>query len=558
MRVFQIFAAIAGAVVAFLALAWCGLNLFAWGRITGPPTIGELEALARRGQPLAQAVVDYKSDHGLFPENVKDLVPAYLPKWPKDWGYSNGSLEHHSGIPHTYLSCSFDENTNQWHLIGEYAQMRKINVPGPAVKKSSLSADTMFANRLAAFEKRITSNPGNSQQKYSYRDIISFTALSGSNDFAVAECERAVRSFPDWWFPELALAKLRTNDLQAEQDFKSWVQAHPTFINYWYLSRFYREKDNYEAAFAALDQGTGSSFTPQSDQVEEWKHDLQLAVQGKPHKPISDDTDDAFWIPDGFALDAVRFCCQNRKYDLALKIIQSCGVDNLALKACAELGMGQFDAAIAEGQKAARTNMYFTFQWPQFQEVAHAHHTNFYFFEQDDDSAKWVLFTMPGEVASENNNVDEALHSAHQNRADGNFEGAIDDCTKAIQMEPLNDSAYNLRGWNAFLKNDFDAAIKDATRAIQLNLNFGNAYGTRGWARFGKGDTKGALDDLKAAIALCGESSLEGIEDNGLIEFMNGHYQNALGYWQKAVQREPSMQRDLQPWMEKASRHVTK
>lgn len=45
--------------------------------------------------------------------------------------------------------------------------------------------------------------------------------------------------------------------------------------------------------------------------------------------------------------------------------------------------------------------------------------------------------------------------------------------------------------------NEFDLAIDDATKAIELNPKNQGAYGTRGWARFQKGDTQGAPADLK-------------------------------------------------------------
>ena len=103
-----------------------------------------------------------------------------------------------------------------------------------------------------------------------------------------------------------------------------------------------------------------------------------------------------------------------------------------------------------------------------------------------------------------------------------------------------------------------DSAINDTSRAIQLDLNFGYAYGTRGWARQAKGDINGALDDLKTAIALCGESSVEGIEDHGLIEFLNGNNQNAINSWQNAIQKDPTTQKTLQPWIDKASQRAGK
>ena len=552
--------AIVATIAALVLAGWFGFNYLLWGRITGPPKTKDFEAIAREGQPLAQAISDYRSDHGLLPESFSDLVPAYLPQRPKEWSWDGTCLTHRSGAPHTIVGYWFVEgDLAHWKVRGEY-QNQELSVPGPIEKKSSVSADAIFATRLAEFEKRINTKP---RDFYAYRDKIDFAIFSKSNDIAIAECERAAKVLPNWWLPPMALAVLRTNDTQAEQNFKSWVQVHPTFINYWYLSRFYRDKDDNDAAFAALDTATASAFSSDAAQLDEVKRDFRLAVQGKPSQPsksITETPDDAYWNSDGFANDAARFCGENRNYALVLKIIRHCEIENMALQASAELGLGQFDAAIADAQKAAVSDPQSVWarNLPQFLQAAEAHNTNFWFETREDEDSDWALFQVPPEVSSINRDTAQsALYQGSQDEKRGDLDAAIADCTKAIQLKPRSAAAYNLRSWSEFLKKDFDASIADATRAIQLNLNYGNAYGTRGWARYGKGDKVGALDDLKAAVEICGVNSLEAIEDQGMIELINGHYQNALNSWQKAIQKDPSCQQQLQPWIEKAKQHVS-
>lgn len=560
MRFFRIFGAIAVALAMFIILAWCRLNLLAWGRITGAPTTRDFEAIVREGQPLAQAISDYRSDHGVLPDSPSDLVPAYLPKWPKDWGYHQGDLDHVSGIPHTHIECAFEETTNRWIFVGEYAQGRTINVPGPLIKKSSVSADTVFANRLALFEKRILSNP---REWYAYRDQIAFTALSGSNVLAVTECVRASNALTNWWMAPMALAVLLTNDVQAEDNFKAWVEAHPTFINYWYLSRFYREKDNNEAAFAALEHASESFFKSDEDDIEDLKLQLRQVASGKaPKLPANDEVDDASWGSDNFALDAVRFCCQQRKYALALKIIEHCKVKDSPYNVLTELGLGQFGRAIADAHKVALSSAQSDWarQLPLFLQVAGARRTNFCFWDSDDITSDWELFTMPGEVSPPNpaESLEEVMRRADSDENMGAWDAMNVECTTALERKPRNADAYNLRAWGEFQKGDLDTAITDASRAIQLDLNNGNAYGTRGWARHEKGNKNEALEDLKTAIALCGENSLEGIEDQGLIEFINGNKQKAINSWQTVIQKDPARQKTLQPWIDKASQRAGK
>ena len=65
----------------------------------------------------------------------------------------------------------------------------------------------------------------------------------------------------------------------------------------------------------------------------------------------------------------------------------------------------------------------------------------------------------------------------------GNYDAAIADYTKAIEISPNLSQAYNNRG-NAYddLKN-YDAAISDFTKAIEINPNLSVAYGNRELAR---------------------------------------------------------------------------
>ena len=102
------------------------------------------------------------------------------------------------------------------------------------------------------------------------------------------------------------------------------------------------------------------------------------------------------------------------------------------------------------------------------------------------------------------------------------------------------------------MKRDFDSAISDATRAISLESKTGYFYGTRGWSRYGKGDVAGALEDCKKAVELEGVNSLDAAGDQEMIDFIKGDYKKAVESWQRAIQHDASVQRELQPWIEKA------
>ena len=94
--------------------------------------------------------------------------------------------------------------------------------------------------------------------------------------------------------------------------------------------------------------------------------------------------------------------------------------------------------------------------------------------------------------------------AAYEHRGDAkafktDFDGAIADCTKAIELKPDDWAAYRSRGDAKASKHDYYGAIADFTRAIELNPNFGAAYYARYWARRVTGDRAGAEADEASA-----------------------------------------------------------
>lgn len=72
----------------------------------------------------------------------------------------------------------------------------------------------------------------------------------------------------------------------------------------------------------------------------------------------------------------------------------------------------------------------------------------------------------------------------------GDYDKAIYDHNKAIELDPTFAKAYNNRGLDYVNKEDNDRAIVDYNRAIELDPNYVLAYFNRG-ATYGK---KGAYD----------------------------------------------------------------
>lgn len=103
-------------------------------------------------------------------------------------------------------------------------------------------------------------------------------------------------------------------------------------------------------------------------------------------------------------------------------------------------------------------------------------------------------------------NVDAYLHSATQKLYSTDSEGAIQDYTKAIELDPKNAEAYLLRGVAKNYLRDYIGVIQDSTEVIKLtpknSADAAKAYIMRGKAKEKINDKIGALEDLSIAAKL--------------------------------------------------------
>lgn len=84
----------------------------------------------------------------------------------------------------------------------------------------------------------------------------------------------------------------------------------------------------------------------------------------------------------------------------------------------------------------------------------------------------------------------------------GLFDQAISDYTIALEINPRFAVAYYNRG-NAYAKRGlFDQAISDYTKALEINTQYAEAYNNRGTIYLAKGEYEQAISDLKKTIGI--------------------------------------------------------
>ncbi len=99
----------------------------------------------------------------------------------------------------------------------------------------------------------------------------------------------------------------------------------------------------------------------------------------------------------------------------------------------------------------------------------------------------------------------------YQNRANasfvmGEFDAAIKDYSKAIELNPKEPTVYFSRGMAHFNKKNFSPAVEDFDKVIELDPTESMAYFNRGVALENVGNLERALADLKKAIELDAEN----------------------------------------------------
>jgi len=122
----------------------------------------------------------------------------------------------------------------------------------------------------------------------------------------------------------------------------------------------------------------------------------------------------------------------------------------------------------------------------------------------------------------------------------GNYDAAIEDCTIAIELDPTAALAFNNRGLAYADKGKLDEAIGDFTQAIQLAPYLALPYNNRGLVYCDKEQLDAAIADCTKAIELDPKFALAH-NTRAQAYWMMRHYDKAMSDCNKAIQLDPSL-----------------
>ena len=116
----------------------------------------------------------------------------------------------------------------------------------------------------------------------------------------------------------------------------------------------------------------------------------------------------------------------------------------------------------------------------------------------------------------------------------GDYDRAIEDFSKAIELEPDYAGAYNNRGATYERNDDYDRALEDCSKAIELKPDYAGAYYNRGVVYGRKSDYDRALEDFIKAIELKSNYAYAYIW-RGIIYFRKNDYDNSFVDFGEAI-----------------------
>lgn len=141
-------------------------------------------------------------------------------------------------------------------------------------------------------------------------------------------------------------------------------------------------------------------------------------------------------------------------------------------------------------------------------------------------SASWAQTSSPAKELARS-----CLEKYKQNDKDG----AMADCTKAIELDARSADAYAVRAAILLEKGNFEGVIADLDKALMLDPRNPNVYRTRGIAKLKKGDLDGSIADYDKAVEI--DHSLESYGGRALANFAKGNFDKSIADLDVAIKK---------------------
>ncbi len=112
----------------------------------------------------------------------------------------------------------------------------------------------------------------------------------------------------------------------------------------------------------------------------------------------------------------------------------------------------------------------------------------------------------------EEKRIEDLILSANKNHDEEDYQGAISDYTKAIELDPRDAKKYFHRGMAKKLSEDYQGAIIDYTKAIEVDPKVSEFYFERGDVQYNLRNLQSSCKDWKKAAELGNEDAKELLE----------------------------------------------
>ena len=136
---------------------------------------------------------------------------------------------------------------------------------------------------------------------------------------------------------------------------------------------------------------------------------------------------------------------------------------------------------------------------------------------------------------------DESL--LYSSRASSRFmqrdlNGAIDELSQAIKINPNYMMQYINRGYVKHVLMDYQGAMEDYNSALKINPNSAQAFNNRGVLKVALNDIKGAFDDYEKALSLNSKYA-DVYYNRGNLKYMTNDNEGALKDYDMAIKYNP-------------------